>query len=148
MRTLSDWWNTRQGAESLHREFCGTPPDTQWRIPCDVRDPEDARVARVIQVLLQRWPEKYRVIWSARSLTLYHREGFEAVISARHINLLARWGLTLRPRRDSEGIHAPPASAGGKQFDLQGERTDPEPMGGAGVQKDIEILGPNGERVA
>jgi len=139
MRSISDWWGTQQAARDLHSQLRATPMWTQWRVPCDVASVHDAHTARVVMLLLQKYPNHYRVLWGAKSLTIYHTEAYEAVAGKPDRDLLARWGLQLRPRRDAEGIPAPPPQAGGRQFDLEGERCDPAPAGG-GSPVEIEVV--------
>ena len=126
-RSIMEWWRARDAASQLHAALSHTPAWSQWQVPCDTNKPDDAIVARAVMLLQQRWPGKYRVVWSKKTLTIYHTEGFEAAVSPAHRELLARWGLVVPPRRDSQGIHAPPPSAGGRQFDVGGEHPGVEP---------------------
>lgn len=128
--SLVEWWETRQAAKELHEALQRTPDFSVWRIPCDVTNPHDARVARIVHLLLQKHPERYRAVWSKKALAIYHTGGYEAMVSKTHRDMMERWGLTLRPRTDAEGLHAPPEAAGGRQFALEGERCDPDPPGG------------------
>ena len=136
-RVLTDWWRAQTTAKDLHERLQRTPPGSAWRLPCDTSKPDDVIVARAVQLLQQKYPGHYRVIWGSKSLSIYHTDAFKASISDRSASTLARWGLLVPPRSDTKGIHSPPSSAGGKAF--EGERTSEEPSGGTGPE--VEIVG-------
>lgn len=132
---MVEWWRAQAAAGELHRELQHAPG--VWRLPCDTSKPDDVIVARAVQILLQRHPGRYRVIWGAKNLSIYHTGAFVASVPDRDAATLARWGLLVPPRPDSAGIHAPPPSVGGRAFN--GERTDPEPAGGTTPEVEVKV---------
>src|SRR3990167_2685514 len=98
VRGMMEWWRAQAAARDLHTELQKSPAMTAWRLPCDTGRPDDAIVARAVQILQQKYPGLYRVIWGSKSLSIYHTGAFEASVGARSAQILARWGLLQPPK--------------------------------------------------